>query len=264
MIHVCLERSPEGAERALEELSKLQTEVPVAGSHEEKVKAAIRAWERHRQDRVMKKICAMLEAMCSGGNRCMFCEDSAASQIDHFRPKSRYPELVFSWTNFLYACGRCNLVKGERFALRCEDGRILEPPKRTSEPPPDGQPLLIDPRCENPLDLLKLELVTGRFQCLQPQGSPGFARAEHTIKLLQLNAPALVGMRMTFHEAYRDRLALFVRQKRAGAAEDVLKQISATLLRYPHRTVWEEMKRQGRLHPELRPLFNKAPEALTW
>lgn len=96
MIHACLERCPEGAERALEELNKLQRDVPVAGSHEEKVKAAIAAWEKHRQKRVMKTICVMLEAMCSGGNRCMFCEDSAASQIEHFRPKSRYPELVFS------------------------------------------------------------------------------------------------------------------------------------------------------------------------
>lgn len=264
MIHVCLERCPEGAERVLEELSKLQRDVPVAGSYEEKVKAAIAAWEKHRQKRVMKTVCAMLEAMCSGGNRCMFCEDSAASQIDHFRPKTHYPELVFSWTNFLYACSRCNLVKGERFAIRCDDGRILQLPKRTREPPPDGQPLLIDPRCENPLDLLRLELVTGRFQGLQPQGSLGFARAEHTIKLLQLNAPALVGMRMTFREAYRDRLALFVRQKRAAAAREVLENISATLLRYPHRTVWEEMKRQGHMHPELRTLFKKAPEALAW
>lgn len=52
------------------------------------------------------------------GNVCWYCErrclryvdDSGrASTIDHFRPLSRYPELAYEWSNWIFSCRRCNV-----------------------------------------------------------------------------------------------------------------------------------------------------------
>lgn len=73
-----------------------------------------------------------LVAMFQG--KCAYCESKidvvTYGAIEHFRPKSKYPELTFTWSNLLLACDRCNDRghKGERFPLDVE-----------------GNPLLIDP-----------------------------------------------------------------------------------------------------------------------
>ena len=51
------------------------------------------------------------------GNICWYCErrclrdaDEAgrAPTVDHFRPLSRYPELAYAWSNWIFSCRRCN------------------------------------------------------------------------------------------------------------------------------------------------------------
>ena len=43
---------------------------------------------------------------------CGYCEEYAGpGRVDHFRPKSRFPELVYAWSNWVYACNKCNVVK---------------------------------------------------------------------------------------------------------------------------------------------------------
>ncbi|MBN3054485.1 HNH endonuclease family protein [Pectobacterium brasiliense] len=49
-------------------------------------------------------------------HKCAFCEcipeyGGNFIQIEHFYPKSIYPELCFSWDNFLPSCNKCNLSK---------------------------------------------------------------------------------------------------------------------------------------------------------
>lgn len=86
-----------------------------------------------------------LQAMCSGLNRCMYCEDSQGHAIDHFRPKSTHPERTFVWENLLYACSHCNSNQ-----------------KRTQFPlDANGQPLLIDPTAEDPMAHLVFVPDTG-------------------------------------------------------------------------------------------------------
>ena len=46
---------------------------------------------------------------------CAYCEESCGGHIDHFRPKSRFPELVYEWTNWLFACPECNQAKGDKW-----------------------------------------------------------------------------------------------------------------------------------------------------
>lgn len=50
-------------------------------------------------------------------NKCCYCEDNVTEgsnymEIEHFYPKSLYPDKVVDWTNLLPSCKRCNMAKG--------------------------------------------------------------------------------------------------------------------------------------------------------
>ena len=40
--------------------------------------------------------------------QCGYCEIIYAGDVDHFRPKSKFPELVYVWDNWVFACSVCN------------------------------------------------------------------------------------------------------------------------------------------------------------
>ena len=42
---------------------------------------------------------------------CAYCEEATKGEVDHFRPKGRFPRLVYSWSNWLFACHECNQAK---------------------------------------------------------------------------------------------------------------------------------------------------------
>ena len=44
--------------------------------------------------------------------QCGYCESICEGQVDHFQPKSRFPELVYEWSNWIFACSACNQAKG--------------------------------------------------------------------------------------------------------------------------------------------------------
>ena len=57
---------------------------------------------------------------------CAYCEtkcdelETAANSvnvetIDHFRPRSRFPDQSLEWLNLVYSCKRCNRVKGNKW-----------------------------------------------------------------------------------------------------------------------------------------------------
>ncbi len=49
---------------------------------------------------------------------CAFCERSCRGEVDHFRPTRKFPELVYVWTNWLFACHACNLKKWQKWPPR--------------------------------------------------------------------------------------------------------------------------------------------------
>ena len=70
------------------------------GEHRRRIRAALRA--------DFGQCCAYCENECQEG-------DGAAGNrgtIDHFRPRSRFPERWLDWLNLVYACRRCNDTKG--------------------------------------------------------------------------------------------------------------------------------------------------------
>jgi uncharacterized protein (TIGR02646 family) len=46
---------------------------------------------------------------------CAYCEQVCKGEVDHFRPKSRFPELVYRWSNWVHACHTCNQNKQEKW-----------------------------------------------------------------------------------------------------------------------------------------------------
>ena len=54
-------------------------------------------------------------------NICWYCErqcDAAgdlAPTVDHFRPRSRSPELAYEWSNWIFSCQRCNGLKDNKW-----------------------------------------------------------------------------------------------------------------------------------------------------
>jgi uncharacterized protein (TIGR02646 family) len=65
----------------------------------------------------------VLSAMTQG--RCSFCDGSVGSEsretVEHFRPKSLFPNLAYTWANLFICCDVCQ-GKGDRF-----DELLLKP-----------------------------------------------------------------------------------------------------------------------------------------
>ena len=121
-------------------------------------------WKKSRRTKTMKRVFEVLTKMTGVRCRCMYCEDSRGTTIEHFRPKSTYPERAFVWLNLLLLCQGCQSHKGDRFALDT-----------------NGDALLIDPTAEDPWDYLFFDsqtgIITGRFP---PAGIVPHPKGEHT------------------------------------------------------------------------------------
>lgn len=127
-------------------------------------------WKTARRTKPLKAVLATLKTMTGRRERCMYCSDSHGTDIEHFWPKSAYPERLFHWPNLLLVCTACGRIKGSRFPLR------------------DGVPLLIDPTAEEPWLFLDFDPATGnlvpRFDLLTGQWN---SKGEETVRLLELD-----------------------------------------------------------------------------
>ena len=250
------------------ELAELQTKVSDAGDYASQVEAAARTWKAASGRSTMDEVRSRLALMCAGAKRCGWCEDSAAGEIDHIRPKSLYPERTFAWENYLLRCGSCNNKKGRRFAVLVGGTRFTDVTRRQRaaiRPPVEASPVLIDPRREDPLQYLHLDLAdTFWFADHAGLSEIDQCRARYTIDLLRLNRDELAEARREGYGNFRARLHEYRQCQADGHSEDALRQRAAEILRSAHPTVWREMCRQWRTSDELQTLFGAVPEALTW
>ena len=116
-----------------------------------------------------KHVRAALESMARGAVRCMYCDDSRGTDIDHFEPLERAPLRAFVWLNHLLACSFCNSnTKHRQYPVNAA-----------------GTCLLVDPAAEDPAEHLRLMLATGTYDPLSPKG-------EQTIQVFGLNRADLV------------------------------------------------------------------------
>lgn len=98
------------------------------------------AWHSRRSTKAIEAVCIALGAMASGLQRCMYCEDSRGSDVEHLRPKATYPGHTFVWPNLLLVCADCNRQKNAAF-----------------------DETMLDPTIDDPLDHLVLSINTGRY-----------------------------------------------------------------------------------------------------
>lgn len=263
---------------ASETLAEWQTEVDALPDHARRIAAGKALWKSHQKETGSVigpdgEVRRMLRAMCFGIERCMYCEDSIAHEVEHIWPKHHYPDRVFSWPNMLYACHPCNGPKTSKFAIRLADGSELKLGSIRGTPPPAGRALLIDPRSEDPCAFFELDLIdTFWFTIPDTVTGDDRRRAEYTLEVLHLNTrAALARARRQAYGNYRSRLREYIEVKRELEAtapgalpRQRLETLRKDLLRLHHPTVWREMVRQSATIPELEPLFDAAPEARGW
>ncbi|QER90542.1 hypothetical protein [Streptomyces tendae] len=116
-----------------------------------------------------KHVRSALESMARGAVRCMYCDDSRGTDIDHFEPLERAPLRAFVWVNHLLACSFCNSnTKNRKYPVDA-----------------NGDCLLVDPTAEDPADHLTLRLSVGTYDPLSPKG-------DETIRVFGLNRAELV------------------------------------------------------------------------
>lgn len=78
-----------------------------------------------------KEIKKTLTVMQHG--KCAYCESQIMTIgygcIEHFRPKSKFPNLCFDWDNLLLACDLCNSTahKGAKFPTAAQGGSYVNP-----------------------------------------------------------------------------------------------------------------------------------------
>ena len=129
-----------------------------------------REWKTARQTRTIGTVLKSLQQMMGVRERCMYCVDSHGSDIEHFRPKSRYREFSFQWPNMLLCCTECGRFKGDQFPMA------------------NGQPMLIDPTVEDPWQHLDFDPDTGNLTArFDLQAGDWSARGVKTVEVLRLD-----------------------------------------------------------------------------
>lgn len=269
------------APKAVSVLDALQAIVDSAPDYPKRVVAAKDQWQEKTstvaKSNAFRTVRATLADMCVGPIRCSYCEDSLADEIEHIYPKNLFPEVTFRWSNYLYACGPCNGPKSNRHGIVVKD-TVEEFKRGRAEvivPPPDGPVALINPRMEDPLEFLELDIggvtpdgvqIDGTFDFLSVDSlsRADGARAIFTIEVLGLNREVMRVARANAFRGFRARLREYVVEKEHECSATRLMQLKEDLLRTPHLTVFAEMRRQRLVWPEIDHLFQRAPEAESW
>ncbi len=92
-------------------------------------------------DSYWREFRAVLEAR--SGGLCWYCErrcavgqeaGGLAKTVDHFRPLSRFPELAYEWSNWIFSCYRCN---SENKQDRWHELGYVDPTARDEEERPE-------------------------------------------------------------------------------------------------------------------------------
>jgi len=127
-------------------------------------------WNRARRNKPLAEAATVLRAMAGNRERCMYCGDSHGTDIEHFWPKTPYPEHMFRWTNMLLCCAECGRIKGTQFPLG------------------DGVPVLIDPATDNPWEFLDFDPQTGNIVArYDPEREQYSLKGNQTVEVLRLD-----------------------------------------------------------------------------
>lgn len=100
---------------------------------------------------------------------CAYCEERSKGEVDHFRPKSRYPEFVYCWSNWVFSCHDCNQSKGSEWPA----GGYVDPCARS--------------KAAHPETYFTFDTQTGEILAKKQLSPRRRAKAQRTIDDLNLN-----------------------------------------------------------------------------
>lgn len=97
--------------------------------------------------------------------KCAFCEQLIEQfQVEHYRPKSKYHWLAYSWDNLLSACPRCNQGKGNNFETINDRVDFVNNEENvrninitSAEYDISESPLMVNPEVTDPLGLIAFQ-----------------------------------------------------------------------------------------------------------
>jgi uncharacterized protein (TIGR02646 family) len=258
------------SDKAEAQLGKWQKEVNEQSSFSVQVALGKQKFSARNQkdNKTFQAVKMSLTEMCSGSRRCCYCEDSVADEVEHIRPKDFFPEGVFCFDNYLYACGPCNGPKSNKYRIRPNGALVpidLDKQKELTErPDPEAFHYLINPRFEDPFQFLVLDLASTFFFTVHPNCSgDNAARATYTLEILALNTrDYLVRARQSAFGHYLARAEQYDQRKLDDPDDPDLPKFVLELGRLEHPTVWAEMKRQRDRIPRLDAILRACPELL--
>jgi len=280
-------------------LNHQQADINGKASYEEQVKRAATLWNG-KEGSILKKaafvdIKAKLTENAVGKHYCGYCEHNLHSDIEHIYPKGLYPNKAFVWENYMWACKKCNSgLKLDKFKifnpLGSSNTLDIRPSRnRTYVQPLNEDAVLINPRVDDPLDYLFLDLRSGVIVTHPNLTAPrDIERAKYTLELLKIDiTEGLIGNRISACKGFINSLKRYIIAKNAASFEELEEcmeelqpvtflnslefektitclNIQKDITTRNHPTVWKEMQRQHLQIDKLTRLFTQAPEALLW
>ena len=133
-------------------------------------------------------------------NTCPLCNKAISnlnkdSELDHYRPKSKYKEEAYNYKNYVILCSVCNGSSCKHFKFPLWKGS-------------EQKPLLFNPTTDNPLELFEIEfLISGNRYILAVKETADnkneylSAKAKETIKVYRLNDKSRAQLMRTLSNA---------------------------------------------------------------
>lgn len=182
------------------------------------------AWTARRSTMNRNGILSALESMAGLRSRCMYCGDSEACDIEHYRPKSpvQWRSFVFDWGNLLWICQPCNRLKGDKFPLA-----------------PDSSPLLLDPAVDRVWDYFCFVPETGYLVAREDVDPALQARAEATLSedITRLVFQLILDERRRTYRQLRRAISSYVASQLSAQDEEEL-LVACVDAGYPELCEW--------------------------
>lgn len=137
-------------------------------------------------------------------NKCAFCEKKVEqSHVEHYRPKSKYWWLTYSWDNLLLACSICNSHKGDEFKILGTKASFTNTPdnlktihSRSSDYDEVERPKMINPEVTDPEGKIQFH-TNGNIESNDP-------RFKYTIETCKVDRDFLNDERRKIYDVLKD------------------------------------------------------------
>jgi uncharacterized protein (TIGR02646 family) len=141
-----------------------------------------------------------LKEMAGESRTCMFCDHNEPTDVEHFKPKTEFPRLTFSWGNMLWVCTACNRHKGSQF-----------PPHNCTGAP------LIDPSAESVWDFFFLDQFGNLVKRWDTSLNAYHPRAESTCEYVRVDREEVQARRQKRFKGLRSSVNHTLDELRAGS-----------------------------------------------